>query len=872
MTALPFITQCPNTGLYVVTAEAVEFLSKIRGPLAVIAIAGKYRTGKSFLMNRVLFEGGGNFQVGSTVNACTKGIWILDQLVRCELVDGRVVFALVIDTEGIGSLEANSTHDCTIFTLALLLSSLFIYNSVGAIDDSALKTLSLVANISKRVRIATDKEPSTDDLAKIFPSFCWVLRDVTLRLETQEGQPMSANQYLENSLRDTGSGDDIDPVKHVLRTCFRERTCVTLVRPCQEEKDLQNLDANSPNSALRPVFLEQAKAAGVLFRSRARPKLYMDQEVSGSMLVTMARDFVKTINNGTVPVIKDSWQLIAEIQTKETIEMLLDTFAEKAREYRLRGPPMGREQCDAIVRSWTQKCLAKFADQALLKDQQGFKDQLVLRLERQSKETLHENDLALAKFLETRGQTLKEECLQADDWTSVCALFKSADASLADSLQLTPSVIGLWTLVKNEVLWPCLHDLALKIDVKLNLCRTREDEERVVIGRLNEQVNLLEKRKLELEIKLIDQEKMAKAEQEGAFQEAKRQKAAHSAELESASERAAALERRVLQTTQACQTRLLEVDTEHQVTLGALAEAQARLEAIGNENTRLEACVTELRAQAGNEESLRHSLQASEAQTCSMREQLASCEERWRHQEARFQVFVEECTNETTQAKNEFDAERARWSTMRAEFEERHAMLVCTASKDQQELQRKLSVAELEVQQGYGRYKDLEIEFVRAREEVQRFVALLEYERGLLTTCRQEQDELVTKHGQETKSLQDKMLDEHTQFCIRARDLESQLFASKNENQVVRRRLVEIEEEAGRSKGYQNEMLKSQAEANSHKATNEFLATDRATMNKRYDELRDKYSQLERTYREAQNEYKMAMLKAQLFRNSSNTQ
>jgi hypothetical protein len=151
-------------------------------------------------------------------------------------------------------------------------------------------------------------------------------------------------------------------------------------------------------------------------------------------------------------------------------------------------------------------------------------------------------------------------------------------------------------------------------------------------------------------------------------------------------------------------------------------------------------------------------------------------------------------------------------------------------------------------------------------------VILLEYERGLLTTCRQEQDELVTKHGQETKSLQDKMLDEHTQFCIRARDLESQLFASKNENQVVRRRLVEIEEEAGRSKGYQNEMLKSQAEANSHKATNEFLATDRATMNKRYDELRDKYSQLERTYREAQNDYKMAMLKAQLFRNSSNTQ
>lgn len=57
--------------------EALNLLRSIQDPVAVVAITGKYRTGKSFLANRLLEAvGGGSFQVGSTVEACTKGIWI----------------------------------------------------------------------------------------------------------------------------------------------------------------------------------------------------------------------------------------------------------------------------------------------------------------------------------------------------------------------------------------------------------------------------------------------------------------------------------------------------------------------------------------------------------------------------------------------------------------------------------------------------------------------------------------------------------------------------------------------------------------------------------------------------------------------------
>ena len=55
---------------------------------------------------------------------------------------------LVLDTEGIGALDQDSNHDVRIFSLAILLSSYFIYNSVGSIDENALNSLSLVINLT----------------------------------------------------------------------------------------------------------------------------------------------------------------------------------------------------------------------------------------------------------------------------------------------------------------------------------------------------------------------------------------------------------------------------------------------------------------------------------------------------------------------------------------------------------------------------------------------------------------------------------------------------------------------------------------------------------------------------------------------------
>ena len=60
---------------------------------------------------------------------------------------------MLIDTEGLGSLEEDVNHDAKIFALALLVSSILIYNSVGSIDDEAIQRLGLVIQLSKYIDI-----------------------------------------------------------------------------------------------------------------------------------------------------------------------------------------------------------------------------------------------------------------------------------------------------------------------------------------------------------------------------------------------------------------------------------------------------------------------------------------------------------------------------------------------------------------------------------------------------------------------------------------------------------------------------------------------------------------------------------------------
>ena len=100
-------------------------METIDKPVAVLSIAGPTRTGKSYILSRILGDPKA-FELGHTVRAHTKGIWMSTSVLEC----GDYCI-LLLDTEGIDSVNDQASNDAKILVASLLLSSYFIYNSRG---------------------------------------------------------------------------------------------------------------------------------------------------------------------------------------------------------------------------------------------------------------------------------------------------------------------------------------------------------------------------------------------------------------------------------------------------------------------------------------------------------------------------------------------------------------------------------------------------------------------------------------------------------------------------------------------------------------------------------------------------------------------
>ena len=85
------------------------------------------------MANRLLKQMDG-FAIGPSTIPCTKGIWIWSEPVKIN--DDTSL--IIIDTEGLNSVQRDINIDVKIFALSVLLSSVFIYNSLGHIDEKAL--------------------------------------------------------------------------------------------------------------------------------------------------------------------------------------------------------------------------------------------------------------------------------------------------------------------------------------------------------------------------------------------------------------------------------------------------------------------------------------------------------------------------------------------------------------------------------------------------------------------------------------------------------------------------------------------------------------------------------------------------------------
>ena len=337
-----------STSRFELGAEALAALRAVKGPVGVLSVCGRARQGKSFILNQLAGAcGDGGFEVGPTVRPCTKGLWIWSAPIPRTTPGGEPYHLVLLDTEGIDAYDQTGQYSTQIFSLAVLLSSLFVYNQMGGIDEAALDRLSLVTEMTKHIRVRAggdtggSQTSSSDALARFAPSFVWLLRDFYLDLEDGDASITPA-QYLESALRNvpntTPSAEAKNQIRDSIRGLFPERECFPLVRPVNDEASLRRLD-RVPPERLRPEFRDGLSALVNMLHARCRPKTVGSDVLNGAALAGMAETYVAAINGGAVPTIATAWQSVAEAECRAAAEA-----AEAARVgvLRTRGRPRGR--------------------------------------------------------------------------------------------------------------------------------------------------------------------------------------------------------------------------------------------------------------------------------------------------------------------------------------------------------------------------------------------------------------------------------------------------------------------------------------------------------------------------------------------------
>ncbi|KAL9456000.1 hypothetical protein AB3S75_005262 [Citrus x aurantiifolia] len=322
------LVYCDEKGKFRMDPEAVAALQLVKEPIGVVSVCGRARQGKSFILNQLLGRSSG-FQVASTHRPCTKGLWLWSAPLKRTALDGTEYNLLLLDSEGIDAYDQTGTYSTQIFSLAVLLSSMFIYNQMGGIDEAALDRLSLVTQMTKHIRVrASGGKTTPSELGQFSPIFVWLLRDFYLDL-VEDNRKITPRDYLEIALRPVqGSGRDIaakNEIRDSIRALFPDRECFPLVRPLNNENELQRLDQISLDR-LRPEFRAGLDALTKFVFERTRPKQVGATVLTGPVLIGITESYLDAINNGAVPTISSSWQSVEEAECRRAYDSATETY------------------------------------------------------------------------------------------------------------------------------------------------------------------------------------------------------------------------------------------------------------------------------------------------------------------------------------------------------------------------------------------------------------------------------------------------------------------------------------------------------------------------------------------------------------------
>ncbi|CAN1327231.1 Guanylate-binding protein 6 [Linum perenne] len=700
------LVYCDEKGKFRMDPEAVATLQLVKGPIGVVSVCGRARQGKSFILNQLLGRSSG-FQVASTHKPCTKGLWLWSAPIKRTALDGTEYNLLLLDSEGIDAYDQTGTYSTQIFSLAVLLSSMFIYNQMGGIDEAALDRLSLVTQMTKHIRVrASGGKTSASEIGQFSPIFVWLLRDFYLDL-TEDNRKITPRDYLELALRSVqGNVRDIgakNEIRDAIRALFPDRECFPLVRPLNNENDLQRMD-QIPLERLRPEFRSGLDALTRFVFEKTRPKQVGATVMTGPILVGVTESYLEALNNGAVPTIASSWQdykrnafMEADMRCSSNIQSM---------EKRLRAACHSSDAnldkvvkvLDVLISEYEASChgpgkwqkLAVFLQQSLegpihdlakrLVDQVGsertslmlkcrsIEDKMAL-LNRQ----LEASEGHKSEYMRRYNEAINEKKQLADDYMKRIADMQTGHSSLEERYSSLRKALESAKEETSE--WKRKHDLAMS-------------KQKTVEGQINSEIAVLKSRSSAAEARMAAAHEQMRSAQEEAV-EWKRKYDVTVRETKAALEKAAVAQERSSKETQLREDALREefsvvlTDKEEEIkekssriefaeqritTLNLeLKAAESRIESYDAEVSTLK---LEIRTLVERLEAAVSNAQSYEQEARMLKQEKIHIEQRYQSEFERFAEVQERCTLAEKESKRAVEmADKARTDAVSAQKE-----------------------------------------------------------------------------------------------------------------------------------------------------------------------------------------------------------
>eukprot|EP00047_Mylnosiga_fluctuans_P002064 m.223023 g.223023 ORF g.223023 m.223023 type:complete len:520 (+) comp10863_c0_seq1:1754-3313(+) len=302
--------------------EAILLNPEIKDlPVAVLCVAGIFRSGKSFLLNFFLSylsqeengavpddwikqfpEGDTGFVWRSGHNRITTGIAVWSKpFIRN--INGQKTAVLLMDTQGTFDNQSTMTENIRVFSLGALLGSLLINNVSQQISEDKLQQLELFVKFGQLIR-------ERDQSLSALQATCFLVRDWQ-NTDSYEFGLTGGDQYIKTLLAQHGKSDELATLRASITRSFDRINGYLMPSPGDDFKESR--DPNPNTKLLREKFVDSMKK----FVTWAVNNLPVKQIASTPMTATQLCFFtvqcVEAFNQEGLPQVEGLFQSVARM-------------------------------------------------------------------------------------------------------------------------------------------------------------------------------------------------------------------------------------------------------------------------------------------------------------------------------------------------------------------------------------------------------------------------------------------------------------------------------------------------------------------------------------------------------------------------------